>query len=40
LGKPFFSKGYNSYMTVVVSLRELFDETQTLSAEKGIAYDY
>ena len=40
LGNPFFGKGYNSYMTVVVSLRDFVDEMQTLSDEKGIAYDY
>jgi len=27
-------------MTVVVSLRDFVDEMQTLSGEKGIAYDY
>ena len=40
LSNPFFGKGYNSYMTVVVSLRDFVDEMQTLSDEKGIAYDY
>jgi hypothetical protein len=40
LGNPFFGKGYNSYLTVVVSLRDFVDEMQTLSDEKGIAYDY
>jgi len=40
LGNPFFGKGYNSFMTVVVWLRDFVDETQTLSDEKGIAYDY
>jgi hypothetical protein len=38
--QPFFGKGYNSYMTVVVSLRDFVDEMQTRSDEKGIAYDY
>jgi len=40
LGNPFFGKGNNSYMTVVVSLRDFVDEMQTLLDEKGIAYDY
>jgi hypothetical protein len=40
LGNPFFGKGYDSYMTVVVSLRDFVDEMQTRSDEKGIAYDY
>jgi hypothetical protein len=40
LGTPFFGKGYNSYMNVVVSHRDFVDEMQTLSDEKGIAYDY
>jgi hypothetical protein len=39
LGDPFFGKGYYSYITVVVSLRDFVDEMQTLSDEKGIAYD-
>jgi hypothetical protein len=40
LGNPFFRKGYNSFMAVVVSLRDFVDEMQTLSDEIGIAYDY
>jgi hypothetical protein len=40
LGDPFFGKGYNSYMTIVVPLRDFVDEMQTLSDEKGVAYDY
>jgi hypothetical protein len=40
LGSPFFGKSYNSSMTVVVSLRDFVDEMQTLSDEKGIAYDH
>jgi hypothetical protein len=39
MGNPFFGKGYNSYMTVVVSLCDFIDEMQTLADEKGIAYD-
>jgi len=39
LGNPFFGKGYNSFMAVVVSLRDFADEMQTLSDEKEIAYD-
>jgi hypothetical protein len=40
LGNLFFGKGYNSSMTIVVSLTDFVDEMQTLSDEKGIAYDY
>jgi hypothetical protein len=40
LGNPFFGKGYNSFMAVVVSLRDFVDGMQTLSDEKVIAYDY
>ena len=40
LGNAFFVKGYTSYMTIVVSLRDFVDEMQTLLDEKGIAYDY
>jgi hypothetical protein len=40
LGTPIFGKGYTSYMTVVVSLRDFIDEMQILVGEKGIAHDY
>jgi hypothetical protein len=39
VGNLIFGKGYNRNMTVVVSLRDFVDEIQTLSDEKGIAYD-
>ena len=39
VGQPFFGKGYNSYVAVVVSLCDFVDEIQPLSDEKGIAYD-
>jgi hypothetical protein len=40
LSNSFFGKGYNSYMTVVVALRDCIDEMQKLSDEKGIPYEY
>jgi hypothetical protein len=34
------SKGYNSFMAVVVSLLNFVDEMETFPDEKGNAYDY
>jgi len=39
LGNPFFGKGYNSCMTVVVLPRDFVGEMQTLPDEKGVPDD-